>query len=81
MRRLERVIMEQWEYKIVYVNVRGRTATGLPPELNEDFDRWGAEGWELVATEYLTRWVAPDGLIAFFKRRVGVQAGGGNARQ
>jgi len=74
-------MVDRWEYKIVYVDAQRWTGTGLPSDLNEDFDRWGAEGWELMATESMIRRVffrgsETTGLVAFFKRRVGVQTDG-----
>jgi hypothetical protein len=32
---------EKWEYKIVYVDAERWTSTGLPGDLNENFDTWG----------------------------------------
>jgi Domain of unknown function (DUF4177) len=65
---------ENWEYKIIYVDAQRWTSTGLPQDLNQDFDAWGAEGWELVGTEAITRrgWgygSSTAGIVAFFKRR------------
>ena len=66
----------KWEYKIVYVDAFRWTQTGLPANINKDFDEWGARGWELVATESVIRkglffWGADTvAIIAFFKRRV-----------
>jgi hypothetical protein len=69
--RKERIAVK-WEYKIVYIRASPWTRlvhrfapmyTGLPTDLNEDFDQWGSEGWELVGTEYID-----PGLVAFFKR-------------
>ncbi len=37
----------KWEYKIVYINAKNRTSTGLPEEINEEFDRYGANGGNL----------------------------------
>jgi hypothetical protein len=73
---------ERWEYKVVYIDAQRWTGTGLPSELNEDFDRWGAEGWELVAIDSMIGRVIFSGtqtvgLVAFFKRRVAAQPGGG----
>jgi hypothetical protein len=31
------------------------TGTGLPSEINEEFDKFGADGWELVTTEGIVR--------------------------
>jgi hypothetical protein len=67
---------ERWEYKIVYVSAEQWTSTGLPDDTNEQFDKFGAEGWELVATEAITRpgwfWstVITVAIIGFFKRRL-----------
>ena len=69
----------KWEYKIVRIDANRWTDTGLPNELNQDFDQWGAQGWELVGTESLIRqgfsWFFfsgsyTDGIIAFFRRPV-----------
>jgi hypothetical protein len=67
---------DRWEYKIVYVGAERWTSTGLPSDLNENFDAWGAEGWELASTESIQRQTffsygsTTVGLVAFFKRRV-----------
>jgi hypothetical protein len=64
----------RWEYKIVYIDTARWTSTGLPENLNEQFDRWGAEGWELTRTESILHrgfWAAASytaGIVAFFKR-------------
>jgi hypothetical protein len=65
----------KWEYKIVYVNALKWTGTGLPADLNENFDEWGSQGWELVATESLISkgWFhgsETEAILAFFKRNV-----------
>lgn len=68
---------ERWEYKIVYITAEKWTSSGLPDDLNQHFDQYGAEGWELVNTESIIRsgFFAPRantvGLVGFFKRRVG----------
>ena len=64
----------RWDYKIVHVVADKATATGLPDDLNVEFDRIGLEGWELVATETVIRpslglsGSTTVGLVAFFKR-------------
>ncbi len=64
----------KWEYKIVYFDAMRWTSTGLPSDLNEQFDKWGAEGWELVRTEAVlhTGWLNVGsytaGIVTFFKR-------------
>jgi hypothetical protein len=66
----------KWEYKIVYIHAARWTKTGLPTELNQDFDAWGAEGWELVGTEAVDRQGLlslgsyTSAIVAFFKRRI-----------
>jgi len=66
----------KWEYKIVYFDTIRWTSTGLPPDLNERFDTWGAEGWELVRTEPVLHrsWFSTGtytaGIVAFFKRQL-----------
>jgi hypothetical protein len=66
---------ERWEYKIIHVSAERWTSTGLPGDLNDQFDRFGADGWELVATEAITRpsWFGQAGttagIVGFFKRR------------
>ncbi len=69
---------DRWEYKIVWINADRGTGTGLPSDLNQKLDEYGAEGWELVSTESISRaTLFPWGgaktvsLIAFFKRRLG----------
>ena len=65
---------ERWEYKIVHFSAEQWTSTGLPTDLNEEFDRFGADGWELVGTEAIIRpswfWSAAKtvGVVGFFKR-------------
>jgi hypothetical protein len=67
---------EQWEYKIVHVLADRWTGTGLPSDLNVQFDDLGSEGWELVGTQGMIRpclmWTASKtvGVVAFFKRRL-----------
>ena len=67
-----------WEYKIVYINALKRTSTGLTDEINEEFDTYGSEGWELIKVEPKLEggWMAfgfgwihqTVGYLAFFKR-------------
>ena len=71
---------EMWEYKIVYVPSDGWTNFGLPVDLNERFDEFGKQGWELVGTEAIMRptwtwfylWSGSTtvGIVGFFKRRL-----------
>jgi hypothetical protein len=48
----------------------------LPDDINQQFDKFGAEGWELVGTDAITRpawfWAGGTtvGIVAFFKRRL-----------
>ena len=68
----------KWEYKILYINVKKRTSTGLPDEINEQFDKLGREGWELIKVEpkldggfmfFPIAWLVQTiGYVAFFKR-------------
>jgi hypothetical protein len=65
---------ERWEYKIVYV-AAGRLTSMLPADIKEEFDRFGADGWELVATEAIRPswlWSTGTTVIGFFKRRLQV---------
>lgn len=67
---------DRWEYKIVHVSASLWTSTGLPADINLEFDHLGAEGWELVSTEAINRpgWFATGsttvGIVGFFKRRL-----------
>jgi hypothetical protein len=68
---------ERWEYKIIYFSAERWTSTGLPSDLNQKFDEYGAEGWELVDTESIARpsfipWGGSKtvGVVAYFKRRI-----------
>ena len=67
---------EHWEYKIVYWDADRWTSTGLPADLNEKFDEYGRQGWELTGTESILRPALfggggkTVGLVAFFKRRL-----------
>lgn len=67
---------ERWEYKIVHVPADRWTGTGLPADVNQEFDRLGADRWELVGTESIIRpsafWSAGKtvGVVGFFKRRL-----------
>lgn len=69
-------MLEQWEYKVIYINAQGWTSSGLPADLNEQIDKLGAEGWELVSTQAIVQpswfWSAGKtaGLVGFFKRRL-----------
>lgn len=66
---------ERWEYKVIYIGVERWTKTGLPADINEKIDGYGADGWELVGTEAIISpawfWEASKtvGIVAFFKRR------------
>ncbi len=68
---------EPWEYKVVFFSADRWTRTGLPSDLGEKLDSYGAQGWELVGTEAVIRpnWVGIAsttlGIVAFFKRRRG----------
>jgi hypothetical protein len=64
-----------WEYKIVSIDTNRLTSTGLPDDLNEKFNNWGAEGWELVKVESILKpgFILSMGsytksFVAFFKR-------------
>ena len=64
-----------WEYKIVYFSSERWTSTGLPTDINERFDEFGKQGWELVGTESIIRpgWFSAArtaGMVGFFKRRL-----------
>jgi Domain of unknown function (DUF4177) len=66
---------EMWEYKIVHFSSQRWTSTGLPEDINERFDEFGKQGWELVGTEGIVRpgwfWsAATAGIVGFFKRRL-----------
>ena len=68
---------EQWEYKIVSVNAEQWTPTGLPADLNQRFDEFGADGWALFGTNAIQRpslftwgWPQTVAFVADFKRRV-----------
>jgi hypothetical protein len=63
----------KWEYKVMLVGVKGLIFSGLPEEIVDKLDEYGAESWELVRVEPILR----KGLIAgaytdsfalFFKR-------------
>ena len=69
----------KWEYKIVYINAKKRkTNTGLPEDINEEFDKYGQQGWELVKVEpkleggfmaFGFGWIQQTaGYVAFFKK-------------
>lgn len=68
----------EWEYKSVYINAKKRTSTGLPDEINEEFDKYGADRWEPVKVEpkldggfmaFGIGWIRQTvGYVAFFKR-------------
>ena len=65
----------KWEYKIAHILANEWTGTGLPNELNQRFDAWGAEGWELIGTESIVRsgflnFTTTVALVAFFKRSI-----------
>ena len=65
---------ERWEYKIIDVPANRWTRTGMPDDVNQQFDQFGTDGWELVGTEAIIRpswfWSAGQtvGIVAFFKR-------------
>lgn len=69
---------DKWEYEVVHVSAERWTGTGLPADLNQRFDEFGAQGWELVACVPITRasffpmgGSTTVGVLATFKRRVG----------
>ncbi len=69
----------KWEYKIVYVNAKKLTSTGLPEDINIKFDELGEEGWELIKVEQKLNsgmllfgfgWFSSTvGYVAIFKRQ------------
>lgn len=68
---------EAFEYKIVHCTADRRIGSGLPADLNQKFDEYGAQGWELVGTEAIQRatffpygGAQTVGVVGFFKRRV-----------
>jgi hypothetical protein len=67
-------IAMNWDYKVVYIDATGWTWSGLPNDVNEQFDKWGAMGWEFVRTEPIIRrgWTGTytAGILAFFKRQI-----------
>ena len=69
-------MVERWEYKIIHFSTERWTATGLPADLNEQFDAFGADGWELVGTEAIIQpsWFSSAGktvgVVGYFKRRL-----------
>jgi hypothetical protein len=66
----------KWEYKVVYIDTLRWTRTGLPADINQNFDEWGAQGWELVATKSIIRkgWFIygseTAAIVAFLKRKL-----------
>ena len=54
--------MQKYEYKLVHFNARLWTASGLPNDLNVQFDALGKEGWEYVDMKPLLA----GGFFAFF---------------
>jgi hypothetical protein len=69
--------VDRWEYKLIYFSAERWTRTHLPSDLNEKFDQYGAEGWELVGTESIVRpsllifGAKTVGIIGYFKRGIG----------
>jgi hypothetical protein len=68
-------MVDKWEYKIIRCEAKFSSATGLPPDVNERFDEWGTQGWELVGLQPIKRpWILPFSSktvwVAFFKRPV-----------
>lgn len=68
---------DRFEYRVVHFNAERWTVSGLPNDLNELFDEYGSQGWELVGTEAIQRaslflWGGSRtvGVVAFFKRRL-----------
>ncbi|MDR1171665.1 MAG: DUF4177 domain-containing protein, partial [Bacteroidales bacterium] len=66
--------MKKWEYKIVYINATQQHQSGMPDDINERFDQWGNEGWELVKVEpkltcgFWGFGSFTEGFIVFFKK-------------
>jgi hypothetical protein len=68
---------EKWEYKIIYCSAERWTSTGLPADLDQRFDEFGAQGCELAAMVSIERaslipWGGAKtvGVLASFKRRL-----------
>jgi hypothetical protein len=70
-------MVERWEYKVIYFTAERWSSTGLPSNINEKLDEYGAGGWELVGTESIVRpgffgyGSKTVSVVTFFKRRVG----------
>jgi hypothetical protein len=68
----------KWEYKIVYIDARHQTVSGMPEDVNIKFDEYGSEGWELIKVvpklkggfyALFLGWInLTVGYTAFFKR-------------
>ncbi len=52
---------KNWEYKLVVLKPRGIGLEKTAAAMEEDLNRWGRQGWELVALE-------GSGRLAYFKR-------------
>jgi hypothetical protein len=66
--------MQKFEYKIVTISVAHLKKKDFQSELSLNFDKWGAEGWDLVKFEpVLESWFLFDRgstteFIVIFKR-------------
>lgn len=54
---------ERWEYRVTHLGVD-------ETEIENELDKCGAKGWELVSTEIIIRENDYGGMILFFKRRL-----------
>ena len=67
--------MEKWEYKIIYLQIKGFVNKKIDPEAENQLNALGNEGWELVGTAAIGGraggWGAETSCFAFiFKRAI-----------
>jgi hypothetical protein len=61
----------KWEYKVIGLSIRGSLWKGKKEEWQEEIDKLGREGWELVNIFALSISLGTtSGIVAIFKRPI-----------
>lgn len=73
-----KTIMKKFEYKIITLSVAHFSKKSFQSEIDENFDRWGEAGWELIKMEPISegglffQGANTKKLLAVFKREKAV---------
>ena len=66
--------MKKFEYKIITISVSHFRKKNFQTELNDKFEKWGNEGWELIKMEAISsggiifQGATTEEFLAVFKR-------------